>query len=262
MITGDKLDIFLNFRNARKKNNNVLFDSIVVSGGLGTSAPSSSSLRLGVDADGRVRVARKSWLDPIRRIFGLRTKSVKPLLTVPQFFTQIKKSAAELEVLENAGKNYEVFMNGVREMGQTALLEQLEDHLTVRRAEAMMLANGFTNAVSEDVIVRFGQQSPRGLRLDWLENFTRVLPPDVQEKLKTARGLDVFDNFVILHYDPEGKATQLTKKEILAKKDPILFGVVEGSTRLYFIADWIDEYCDLTLDQLMIKLSKRALENI
>ena len=46
-------------------------------------------------------------------------------------------------------------------------------------------------------------------------------------------------------------------KESKPEKDPIIFGAfiqrgkdVLMSERLYYIADWIDEYCDLTLEKL------------
>jgi hypothetical protein len=67
--------------------------------------------------------------------------------------------------------------------------------------------------------------------------------------------LKIFDNYVILHFDPEGKSTQLTEEEIRRKKDPILFGVFGESRRLYFIGDWKDEFCDLTLEELIKTLS-------
>ena len=61
---------------------------------------------------------------------------------------------------------------------------------------------------------------------------------------------DCFDHNPHYHYDPEGKSTQMTKEEIERMKDPILFGVFKGSRRLFYITDWIDEYCDLTLDDV------------
>jgi len=45
--------------------------------------------------------------------------------------------------------------------------------------------------------------------------------------------------------------------------DPIIFGVFEDENnvmdRFYFIGDWIDEYCDLTLDK-MVSICKK--ENV
>jgi hypothetical protein len=46
----------------------------------------------------------------------------------------------------------------------------------------------------------------------------------------------------------------MTKAEVEKAKDPILFGVLKGTRNLYFIGDWIDEYCDLTLDKFLSTL--------
>lgn len=59
----------------------------------------------------------------------------------------------------------------------------------------------------------------------------------------------IFDNYVVLHYDPEKKGFALTEIEKKSKKDPILFGVMKGRRILYYVGDWIDDYCDLTLDK-------------
>jgi hypothetical protein len=60
----------------------------------------------------------------------------------------------------------------------------------------------------------------------------------------------------------------MTKAEVEKAKDPILFGVVKGTRNLYYIGDWIDEYCDLTLDKFLSvlemeearKLSEESVE--
>ena len=39
-----------------------------------------------------------------------------------------------------------------------------------------------------------------------------------------------------------------TAREEAKRKDPIIFGVIAGSEKLYYVADWVDEYCDLTLE--------------
>ena len=65
------------------------------------------------------------------------------------------------------------------------------------------------------------------------------------KKIEADR-LEVFDNYVVLHYDPDKKASDMTESEKKVAKDPILFGVIFGSDRLYYIGDWIDpDFCDL-----------------
>jgi hypothetical protein len=85
------------------------------------------------------------------------------------------------------------------------------------------------------------------------------VPPNVQVKKVKLDELRVFDNYTILHYDPESKAVALTKKEIEKKKDPIMFGLVQGSRRLYHVGSWKDEFCDLTFADMVEKYGKDVL---
>jgi hypothetical protein len=73
----------------------------------------------------------------------------------------------------------------------------------------------------------------------------------VQSTLRSLKAKKVFNEFYILHLSyKEGKIK--TNKDKIREKDPILLGVfVDDPDRFYFIADWIDEYCDLTLDKLV-----------
>ena len=78
-----------------------------------------------------------------------------------------------------------------------------------------------------------------------------MIPDNIIDKKYEIDKLKIFDNYVILHYDKDNDQTSLTKEEIEKLKDPILFGVIRGSKKLYYIDDWEDEYCDLTLDRLV-----------
>jgi hypothetical protein len=88
----------------------------------------------------------------------------------------------------------------------------------------------------------------------------RIIPKEIQEAKKRADELKVFDNYVVLTYDPKGQMVKLTEKEKEAAKDPILFGVIKGSTKLYFIGEWEDEYCDLKLEDIMSFANKDITE--
>ena len=64
---------------------------------------------------------------------------------------------------------------------------------------------------------------------------------------------------MILHYDPNNDATNITEKEKELRKDPILFGVLENSKKLYYVGDWKDEYCNLTLETMFAELGEDIL---
>jgi hypothetical protein len=125
-------------------------------------------------------------------------------------------------------------------------------------------SSGVDVYLSEGSLVRFYKASKKGLRLDWVANFTRTIPPEVATKKVRADEVGAFDNYVVLHYDPAEKAFSETEWEQLARtsKDPILFGLMKGRRILYFVGDWIDEVCDLTLDQLADVIGKDAVKTI
>lgn len=84
-----------------------------------------------------------------------------------------------------------------------------------------------------------------------IDNFDRVIPDDAGKLLTKTEELGVFDNYLILHYDKKKGANPFYTEKEPKPKDPILFGVIRSSDKLYFIADWIDEFCDLTYKDIL-----------
>ena len=173
-----------------------------------------------------------------------------PEITVQEFFSSLKNTAEELTLVDGRARGYDAALERARKTGQRALVERLQAGIRAVRAETQLHAIKLTQTLSEETLVKFVKMSPKGLRLDWVRNFTRVIPDDVLEAKQRCDERHIFDNYVILHYDPEGKAWAETQQDIDDRKDPILFGVLGGTRKLYFVGDWIDEYCDLTLDQI------------
>ena len=184
------------------------------------------------------------------------------VMSVPQFFGSIKNSTKELEIVLERAKGYEIAIANAKAGGQKALMQQLQSHLHTSRAEAQLFAIGFKKFVTEETVVEFVKQCKKGIRLDWVANFARVIPDDVMAKKKRTDELGVFDNYVVLHYDPEAKSWAETEEEKMARRDPILFGVIRGNRRLYFVGDWVDEVCDLTLDHIADLLGKKVIETL
>ncbi len=189
-----------------------------------------------------------------------------PELTVQEFFHSVENSIEELEVVDEREAGYEAALRRARDAGQRALAEQLERSLIAVRAETQLVAWGSAKFLEEATVVDFVKKSPKGLRLDWIANFTRVIPDRVLEKKRDADARRIFDNYAVLHYDPQGKAWSQTEQEREAekrsKRDPILFGLIDGRRRLYYVGDWTDDYCDLTLDQIADAMGKEAVREI
>lgn len=166
-------------------------------------------------------------------------------------FEVVFSSAQSLKIFQDRQQAFDILIKDAQDNGQQALVQSLTEQRNLRIRQNQLFATGFNTFISQKALVDVAVVSQKGLRLDWIKNFTRHLPKQAIQKKRQADALKVFDNYVILHYDPENKSNKLTKEQLEKKKDPILFGVMSNSRKLYFIADWIDQKCDLTFEQLL-----------
>jgi hypothetical protein len=208
------------------------------------------------------RSPRRRWgiWGKFLRVFS-REKKISAV-ALDRFFRSLKDSRVQVELVEHRTVGYVRAIKGARDRGQRALLEKLVAGLAAVRSETQLVSMGLSTYLTEDAVVRFARKVDRGLRLDWLANFTRVIPDDVAVKKDEADQRCIFDNYVVLHYDPTGKNWSETAAEREKRRDPILFGVVQGRRLLYFVGDWVDVYCDLTLDKVADVLGRQVLGEI
>ena len=193
----------------------------------------------------------------------------KKTYTIENFFKTLKDSKMEITKTQDILDKYEAILKGARDNGQQALVEKLLKMKDVITSEARLIENGITKYVTEEQVVKLYKETEKNknLKLTYIDNYIRIIPSDIIKLKDKADEIMVFDNYVILHFDPLDNAVDLTEKqkenkakEEARKKDPILFGVFSGSRKLYFIGDWIDEYCDLTLSKMMEIISDKELE--
>lgn len=178
-------------------------------------------------------------------------------INVDTFFKCILSSqeAVEANTREEA---YKKLINNAKDSGQTALVEKLTKEQFRNMFENQLFIKSFKKYISEEQLIEFVEKTKNNktLYLTWIKNFARILPQNVLDKKKEFDKYELFDNYVVLHYDPTGTNEELTEMEKELKRDPILFGVNKCSRRLYFVADWKDDFCDLTFDQIAAKLEK------
>lgn len=168
--------------------------------------------------------------------------------------TQTKKLKARLQKLQSLVKNAD-------ETGQKALYEELSKMLFIAIRESEAAACGhdvyvnradidkFMNIVTED-----DENSRNPIRFKKLEEFPRAIPAKIQKTIKSVQAKGLFDELWVLYLDYSGEEIKSNKQKI-KEKDPILFGKFSyDEARHFFIADWIDEYCDLTLSAFVSKL--------
>lgn len=249
---------FINSNDARKFN-------ILISKKLLESLKKSSNIYL-MNRLGEVDNNSKEDLPFFRRTFERikekLTKSNKDVYTINiiELFDRVKVLAGKEREFRDRAETYLRLIHKAIALNQEAQLEKLVSELVIHIYESVLAVSGVNRYINISDLVTFQKKCEKQLDIDYIKNFTRIIPDSVAEKKVWADNLCVFDNYVILYYDPSGKSSDLTEKEKKEldriKKDPILFGVIQESEKLYYIDSWIDEFCDLTWDQIVEKLGE------
>lgn len=147
----------------------------------------------------------------------------------------------------------------MRKAGQYKKADAVKSYRTIIAEESVVVAAGFTSYITEANMIDFVRKSERGTMVDFLRYYEDEIPQEVVDKKLAADRLMVFDNYVVAYYsDLIHKAASVQKKVSAAeerkvrerRRDPILFGVIKNSRKLYYICDWTTDTDDLTLEKL------------
>lgn len=197
-------------------------------------------------------------------------------ITPSEYFRYLKDMKADCTdgvILKSIEKTIGI-MEQAKITNQTRLANMCATNLELLIKEQNAINHGYTEIINRadfdawvtDVMERNkSDSSVLPISSIELSQYPRTIPDDVVEEIAKAK--DIFDDMVVVFTDYTGEAERQVKKEKM-DKDPILFGIfytktesgnVMPSKRLYFIADWEDEYCDLTFDEL-IKDSKKVFK--
>lgn len=194
--------------------------------------------------------------DKVKNIFR-RRKTVPVEVAMDELMDHIELTstpelAARLIRLKESEEN-------MRKAGQYKKADVLKQLRTILAEEATVVAAGFERYVSEDTMIDFLRKSERGTMVDFLRYYEDEIPPDVVAKKVEADRLMVFDNYVVAYYsDVIAKAAAVErkakddeeKKQRVKRRDPILFGLIKNSRKLYYICDWTTDTDDLTLEKI------------
>jgi hypothetical protein len=283
MITSEnKLLIFESFRfnnnlpkfNKVEKNNSI--DGITiggftngmtsVSGSFGLAQPMNEQVFVQDGFGNLVPFKQKSNKSNfITRLYNKiknRNEEKNKTKTIVEFFSSLGKYFDELVDLTEIGLYYQEAINNAKSANQTALFDSLLVKFGVVKSESILISKNLKKYITEEQVVKFFNKTKKdkNLKLTWIENYVRPIPTDIIKLKNELDLLEVFDNYVVMHYDPQNNSTDLTEEEKIRKKDPILFGLIFKSNKLYYIGDWIDEYCDLTLEKLIETVKSKVNE--
>jgi len=274
VITNNRLDVFENFRRDEDlpKFKRMDMEELTDEEGAGVIYRSKQTINLTSWTSGvsvtmvenrPVIMWAKSALSVWRRFIRWVTrKKPAPVMTIPEFFMSVTKSADNIELVAHRANGYERALLNAKMCGQKALVETLSRNLVAVRGETQLVALGLRRYLTEEKLVEFVKKCPKGLRLDWIANFTRVVPADLMRRKTLCDEHSIFDNYVVLHYDPHKKSWAETEAEKAARRDPILFGLIDGRRQLYYLGDWVDEFCNLTIDQIADQIGSSGISEL
>jgi hypothetical protein len=192
--------------------------------------------------------------DSVDAIVKKKGKGISPIL----YFKYIKKKFGILERirLDSRLKKLEKAFYKAIENGQEALGEKIIRWIAKETKESVLYSKGIRLFIEREDLDKYKHKIRDGYISDTpFKEFTRVIPKAVLIKKKKLEKF--FDGFVIYHYWKEDQDTkEMDAEEKAQMKDPVLFGFIKETSRLYFITDWEDEHCDLTFDEMIEVVGK------
>ena len=186
-------------------------------------------------------------------------------MTPYQYFQFVKSKVNKMND-DNLNKLYSIsseLLEKYKKTGQVKAAKKLAFHIKSILKEKEIIDLGITKFVYRDDIENYIDNIAKDVvKIIELKNYPREIPDELVETIEKTK--DIFDEMYVLFTDYTGEVEKKVEKE----RDPILFGsfidrtVDEMSQRMYYLGDWVDEYCDLTLDKLVSQTNKSIVKEI
>lgn len=177
-------------------------------------------------------------------------------------FRRIKESQmnASDEMLDEVYNTCLALLAKYKKTGQVRAIRKLLYHVKCIDREREVVRAGVTKFVyRSDIEDYIDNVSKDDVKIIELKNYERDIPNEIVEVVERVG--KYFDNLYVLFTDYTGKVERQIKKEERTK-DPILFGVFRNNEtrtvieRFYYLGDWEDEYCSLTLDKMVGEMNE------
>ena len=186
-------------------------------------------------------------------------------MTPYQYFQFVKSKVNEMND-KDLNKLYSIsseLLEKYKKTGQIKAAKKLAFHIKSILKEKEIIDLGITKFIYRDDIENYIDNIAKDVvKIIELKNYPREIPDELVETIEKTK--DIFDEMYVLFTDYTGEV----EKEVEKERDPILFGsfidrtVDEMSQRMYYLGDWVDEYCDLTLDKLVSQTDKSIVKEI
>jgi hypothetical protein len=187
-------------------------------------------------------------------------------LTPTDYFDYVKKNkrTTDSKQLQEFKENALYLLDKYQKTNQIAGMKKLMFIINSIGKEERAIENGINQFVYRDDIEDFiGNVASNVVKIIDLPSYPREIPDDIVTEFEKVK--DIFDVFYVVFTDYTGQAEKQVEKK-RRDKDPILFGAFHDkehktlSEKFYYIGDWIDEYCDLTLEKMVTEMRNEGRE--
>ena len=185
----------------------------------------------------------------------------KEVITPCQYFDFLKgaKQIITTEALKNSYDSFLTLAEKYQKLGQVESLKKLCFLADTLVKEEKLIEMGISTYVYKDAVEDYiTNVADKTVKIIELSRYMREIPDELVETIEKTK--NIFDEFYVVFTDYTEKQERQVEKE-RRDKDPILFGVFKSQTnvadRFYFLGDWVDEYCDLTLDKLVAQYKEK-----
>ena len=179
------------------------------------------------------------------------------LITPDEYFNKVKemKQKTSDEALDRFFDNSLMLLEKYKKLGQIQMMKKLMFVIDCIPKERELVKKGIDVFIYKDDIEDFiNSVESKVVKIIELKNYPREIPDELIPVIEDTK--EIFDEFFVLFTDYTGKVERKVQAE-RRSKDPILFGAFMKNSllndRFYYIGDWEDEYCDLTLEKLLEK---------
>lgn len=185
----------------------------------------------------------------------LKNLEQQEVITPSQYFDFLKNAKQNIttKLLKDSYDSFLTLANKYQKLGQVESLKKLCFLADTLVKEEKLIEMGISTYVYKDTIEDYiTNVADNTVKIIELSRYMREIPDELVDTIEKTK--NIFDEFYVIFTDYTGKEERKVEKE-RREKDPILFGVFKNQTnvadRFYFLGDWVDEFCDITLDKMI-----------
>ncbi len=194
----------------------------------------------------------------------MKTNNTNKELNPNEYFNKLKAKKEKItdKELLDIYANCEKLMDKYLVTGQVNGAKKILFHLENIEKEREIVKMGIDTFIyREDIENYIENVSEQVVKIIELHRYEREIPDEIVEVIVKVK--DKFDQLYVVFTDYTGEVEKQVEKE-RREKDPILFGTFQDEKtnsiveRFYYLGDWEDEYCDLTLDKMVNEMKSNG----